>query len=286
MRSRATKENNYFALFSEGKTLRFAIDPSKPITPLIHPEIEDVSLGTKCFAGCPYCYTSAISSGVLYTDVVEKIKKSYGSLPEDQRPFQIAIGGGGEPTLHPEFVEVLKAVAELGVLPNYTTNGMHLTEEILEVTKEFCGGVAVSCHPHLEKIWREALRKFTSKGIKTCLHIIVGEPGSSEKFWEIYDSTDDIYCYVCLPYQAVGRAKKIETEKEWDVFFSEAIDRKVEDIAVGAPFFEYLQKHQEIVDQMGIGIYEPEMFSGYRKLDENFETVLISSYNPTPKGTQ
>ncbi len=284
MRTRKTADSNYFAMFKDGKTLRFAIDPSKPITSLANPEIEDVSLGTKCWAGCPYCYTSATSSGEIYPNVVEKIKKVYGDLTEDQRPFQIAIGGGGEPTLHPEFVDVLKTVAGLRVLPNFTTNGMHLTEELLEATKEFCGGVAVSCHPHIEKIWRKALIQFVEKEIKTCLHIIVGEPKSADKFWEIYDSTEGVYCYVCLPYQAVGRAKEIETEKEWDAFFAEAIERKVEDIAVGAPFFGYLNKHPEIVDGLGIGVYEPEMFSGYRKLDENFETVLISSYNPTPKG--
>ena len=78
---------------------------------------------------------------------------------EEHRPYQVAIGGAGEPTLHPDFCEVLKTSRELDIMPNYTTNGMHLSDKILYATKEYCGGVAVSTHKHLK--WGKAVEKLS-----------------------------------------------------------------------------------------------------------------------------
>jgi hypothetical protein len=50
---------------------------------------------------------------------------------------------------------------------------MHLTQEILEATKKYSGGVAVSCHPHLDKIWKKAVDSYYQNKIKLNLHIII-----------------------------------------------------------------------------------------------------------------
>ena len=66
------------------------------------------------------------------------------------KPFQIAIGSTGEPTIHPEFCEFLETVYNTGVVPNYTTNGItiakdnELSNKILAYTRRYVGGVAVS----------------------------------------------------------------------------------------------------------------------------------------------
>ena len=120
---------------------------------------------------CHFCYTSAIKNGINYSNLTEKIEKWFGSLDKNQRPFQVAIGGGGEPTLHPEFPLAVEKFRELGIMPNYTTNGMHLTDEVMDATIKHCGGVAVSCHPHLDKVWKNAVKKLTNAGIRTNLHI-------------------------------------------------------------------------------------------------------------------
>ncbi|KKQ99974.1 MAG: Radical SAM protein [Candidatus Woesebacteria bacterium GW2011_GWB1_39_12] len=284
MRIRREPESNYFAIFHNGKTFRFAINASLPITQLRHPEILDCAITAKCYADCPWCYVSSVKEGKHYSNIVVKAREIFGNLDLDQRPFQIAIGGEGEPTLHPDFIPFLKSIAELEIVPNYTTNGMHLSDEILKATKEFCGGVAVSCHPHLEKVWRKAANQLIQAGIATCLHIIVGEYGTSEKFWQIYDSTDGIYCYVALPYQAVGRAKEIDVEPEWNCFFREAMKLTPSDLAVGAPFHSFLLKHPEIVKTLGISMYDPEILSGYIILDDDYKTLLVSSYNQIPRG--
>ena len=58
----------------------------------------------------------------------------------------------GEPTIHPEFCKFLETVYNLGIVPNYTTNGISIAkydgnaEEILEATSKYVGGVAVSAN--------------------------------------------------------------------------------------------------------------------------------------------
>ncbi|MHA1232498.1 MAG: radical SAM protein, partial [Candidatus Helarchaeota archaeon] len=91
----------------------------------------------------------------------------------DARVLQIALGGG-EPTLHPEFVEILKKLRVNGdIIPNYTTNGTLLTNEILEASKKYCGAVAVSYMENLYKTTLEAAKKFVDYGIQVNVHIVL-----------------------------------------------------------------------------------------------------------------
>lgn len=283
LRKRSEPISNYEAVFLHGKTIRFRKGPNRPILPLKYPEIEDVSLGTQCTAGCPYCYTSALRKGKLYDNVVEKILDYYGNLSLDQRPFQVAIGGGGEPTEHPDFIQVLKTFRYLKILPNYTTNGLYLSKEILDTTLEVCGGVAVSCHPHLDKVWKKAVQSLVSKGIKTSVHIIIGQEGSDIRFWELFDSLNGIDSFVALPYIPQGRAQEINTLPVFNSFFNTAIKIKPKNLAVGALFYPYLLENQSIPRELSLSIYEPEILSGYRMLDDDYKTLRKSSFDHTPK---
>lgn len=179
MRVRVDEKSNYKAVFFDnGKTIRMNIDPLKSIKTPQHPEIEDVAINSKCEAGCRYCYVSAVKSGSNFENIIDKAKEVWGSLEMNQRPFQIAIGGAGESTLHPQWIDFVKTVRELGILPNYTTNGMHLTDEILDATEKYCGGVAVSWHPHIEKFFHSSIEKYSKINTKLNTHIIVGDDKS------------------------------------------------------------------------------------------------------------
>jgi MoaA/NifB/PqqE/SkfB family radical SAM enzyme len=285
MRIRNFPELNYRAIFTKtGKTIRTKYDRSKPFGQQLYPEISDISFGTKCLANCTYCYTSAIKSGENYIDLVSKIKSLYGSMTMNERPFQVACGGGGEPTLHPDFVPAMQAFYDLGIMPNYTTNGMHLSPEVLQATKEICGGVALSFHPHIEKVFWKAIKDFNSVGIKPNIHLIVGEPGSADQVVRFYENHfDEIDYLVLLPYQAVGRGAQIEVEGEWNKLFHLLKTYKKDKLAFGALFYEYLQANEDTLGHLDLDMYEPEVFSGYRLLDDSFETLRKSSYDLRPK---
>jgi hypothetical protein len=126
---------------------------------------------------------------------------------------------------HPSFVDILKASNAFGITPNYTTNGMWVRDPrcgILAATKELCGGVAVSTHPHLEKYWREAVELYLSENIHTNLHVIIGDRKSIDTFAELYrEFSGRIKYFVLLPLAAQGRST--EEFSDWDYLKSKNI---------------------------------------------------------------
>ena len=286
---REFKDRNYRAIFNEasGQTIRIALNPSKEIEPLEHPELLDISFGTKCLANCSFCYTSAIKNGVNYPNITQKVRDWYGKLSPNERPFQVAIGGGGEPTLHPEFPEAVKAFRDLGIMPNYTTNAMHLTPEVMDATVKYCGGVAISCHHHLDKVWKKGIRTLVDAKVRTNLHIIVGEPGTTERFWDIYNEfKDDIEYFVLLPYQAAGRGKPVPVEAEWTKLFDTLLENRLDNIAFGALFYPFILANKQKYGKFDISLYEPEVMSGYVMFEDGPYLVRKSSYDLRPKFPQ
>jgi len=83
---------------------------------------------------------------------------------------QVALGGRGDPNLHPNFKEIVEYARSNGVVPNYTTSGFGLTDEQIEISKQ-CGSVAVSNYKNLEMY--NALNKLTAAGIKTNIHYLL-----------------------------------------------------------------------------------------------------------------
>jgi MoaA/NifB/PqqE/SkfB family radical SAM enzyme len=282
VRTRIDTSANYRAVFSNGKTLRMRIDPTRPISVPAHPEIEDVAINSRCLANCPYCYTSATKNGQDFDRIVDKAHEVWGSLDPKERPFQIAIGGAGESTMHRDWPEFVRTVAELGIVPNYTTNGMHLTKRILRATQDHCGGVAVSYHPHIEPAFHRAISVLSGIDTQLNAHVIVGQSGSldalkrlAERHW------DSITHFVVLPYIAAGRATPVETDQEWRETFewiskTEAPSR----FAFGALFHPWLQLNEVPLD---INTYEPEVLSGYRLMDDSYRLLRKSSYDLRPK---
>src|SRR5574344_270786 len=86
-------------------------------------EFYDVGINTKCNAECKFCYVGASSKGVDYEGICETWNKWMKTFPEDkviegtniistEKPFQIAIGSTGEPTVSLQFCKFLQTVYE------------------------------------------------------------------------------------------------------------------------------------------------------------------------------
>lgn len=177
--------------------------------------------------------------------------------------------GGGEPTLHPDFCELLEVSHDMGIVPNYTTNGINLTDEIINYTKKYSGGVAVSCHSHLN--WHEGVNRLIDAGIKTNLHVIISDKKSIDNFIKIYNEySGKVDYFVLLPMTESGRAKKVDIE--WE-YLKENISDDIEDIAFGANFYPYLLQGSNF----DVSLYEPEIMSGY--LDMSNMKLYKSSFH-------
>lgn len=151
-------------------TVKFSNNYVAPCTNT--PVLIDLSLNNYCNKRCKYCYMSAVKEDLGnylsmedFELLLEKMVKA--------RVLQIALGGG-EPTLHPHFPEILRRLREEGnIIPNYTTNGSNLTREILNASKRYCGAVAVSYSEERSKEVLEATKKLLSFNIQTNIHIVL-----------------------------------------------------------------------------------------------------------------
>jgi organic radical activating enzyme len=280
IKTRCFPEKNYKSIYFNGKTMRIALDPEKPIRDLDYPEFYDIKLTDNCNGNCSYCYQNS-GGGNEDVDAVRKLTTFFMSMSVNERPFQIAYGGG-EPTMHPQFHEIMKLTRNFDVSPNYTTNGMFIesgskTREITKTTKEYCEGVAITCHKHLKRYWHSCADYFIWEGIFTNFHNLINDEKSVDDFFDIYEEwKGKIKYFVVLPLINQGRAKDYPFEHEY--FFDrieELINSGVDisDIAFGANFFPYLEDKK----YLKLSLYEPEIMSKY--LDLTTGNLYKSSFD-------
>lgn len=132
---------------------------------------------------------------------------------------------------------------------------------IINATKQYCGGVAVSTHPHLDKTWRKAVEILLNNNIFTNLHVIIGNRQSIDIFSEVYKTyAGKVKYFVLLPMSAQGRSK--DSFSDWE-YFSKSIEGSPHDIAFGANFHPYLAE----TGRFNVSIYEPESMSAYLDLE-------------------
>lgn len=285
VKTRSIPESNYKAVWSNLKTLRVGFTPHIQLPPHWS-EFYDVSLGRMCNGHCPFCYTDARAGGKTYQDVALKIEHLCSTIWKDpnHRPFQVAIGSEGEPTLHPEFGRVCETFFHHGIVPNYTTNGVTLVgrepnKELLEITSKYVGGVAVSVYNW--NPWRLAVRNLLEYGnTNVNLHIIISDMASVSRLKEIYEwGGDDIHTYVLLPLMAHGRSKEsmsLEAFHALQDFLTTVPHFK---FALGALMYPWLQHHQDPSKApIRCSIYEPEMYSKNLILDDPIR-ITPSSYD-------
>lgn len=276
--NRRFEEHNYHAIYCDHKTTRYKIRDNEEMTPLEYPEFYDIKITNKCSGNCPYCYQDCKEDGEVYKDIVKKFISYFGNMNENQRPFQIAIND----IQHPEIFEFIKTAYDYYITPNYTTNGMWTADKdykyknkIIEYTKKYCGGVAVSCHPHLSTHWTIAAKLYIYNKIPLNFHCIISDKESIDYFLDIKSKWEDKIdgYFVLLPYITKGRAKKKEVDYD---YLKSKIARDDMKISFGANFYEFLKK-----EDFQVSLYMPEMFSKYIDFKGN-GYIYNSSFEDKP----
>ena len=278
-------EYNYHAVWANLKTLRLGKGTALELPPAAS-EFYDVSLGTSCNLGCPFCYTNALHNGKFYSEICKKAEWFFGNMSDNEKPFQIAIGSQGEPTLHPQFTNFVETVYKLNIVPNYTTNGLiiaddsELSEKILEATSLYVGGVAVSANTWSSLVndtWRKAVKKLIAFGNTNInIHYIISDKKSVDDFISIYNEfKDDVLYFVLLPLMNSGRSNSRYSEDAFEYLLKSGLDWSK--IAFGAHFYENLRNQNKIK----CWLYPPESFSKNLILDDVIQ-ITPSSFNINP----
>lgn len=130
MKSRITP--NGVHLFDRQSGVNILLDEFLPNEPTWSnsPRQVSVALTNLCDLRCVYCYAPKYKA-VLHIDTV------LSWLKELDAAGCLGIGfGGGEPTLHPDFIDICKrAAVETQLAITFTTHGHHLTPQLVERLK-------------------------------------------------------------------------------------------------------------------------------------------------------
>lgn len=164
--------SGHLTLFNRttGKKVRVLPEKAGPPAFSVAPELVDIKITDYCPVGCSYCYQGSTKAG---RHASLKEIRGFAAYIGAMGVFEVAIGGG-DPTTHPEFVEILKAFHDNGVVPNFSTQLWDWLDkkEIADAVKSYCGAVALSTQnaDHANK-WIETCAKLE---IKPHIHYVLG----------------------------------------------------------------------------------------------------------------
>lgn len=138
--------NNYWTLYdpNNGNRIRMVFDKTgeKTVMPTkaSSPDLVDMKITSYCNFGCKFCYMDSTSTG--YPADFAKIQQTIDFL-KSKEVFEIAYGGG-EPTTHPDFINILKYTAAAHITPNFTTKNFKWLKENFAEIKDVIGSCAYS----------------------------------------------------------------------------------------------------------------------------------------------
>jgi radical SAM protein with 4Fe4S-binding SPASM domain len=172
------------------------------------PELADISISNHCTAGCAYCYRdSKDDRSFMSLDEYEAVLDAL-THPHWGSVFQVALGGG-EPLEHPEFIQILEATKQRGIVANFTTNARHVSAKMAEQIAGLVGAVAVSVSS-IKQLRREKVNLLLNAGVRVNLHFILDEKSIHEGIdilgGRYNDSLEGVHAIVFLTYKPRGRA--------------------------------------------------------------------------------
>lgn len=145
------KQDGHYWIFynsSTGNKIRFSFDvddmEAKSYDKSTTPELVDLKITNYCPYECDFCYQSSTKTGQhAEIGAINRIISQLGGM----QVFELAIGGG-EPTMHPEFAEILEYCHEENIVPNFTTYSKKWlkNKSLVQAVKKYAGGIGVSIH--------------------------------------------------------------------------------------------------------------------------------------------
>lgn len=122
--------------------------------------------------------------------------------------FQVALGGG-EPLEHPDFLEFIEITNKFGVIPNFTTNGIHLNHNLVQSIEGKVGAVAVSVCD-INDLKETNFKILLESGIKTNIHFLLTRTSINQATEILKGTYNDVLSglngIIFLTYKPTGRA--------------------------------------------------------------------------------
>jgi len=121
---------------------------------------------------------------------------------------QLALGGRGDPNQHKDFERLLQICRENDLVPNYTTSGFGMTDKQVQLTKQYCGAVAVSWYR--SQYTESAIRKFIDAGCRTNIHYVLSKNSIQEAVERLSENNfpEGVNAVIFLMHKPVGQGER------------------------------------------------------------------------------
>ncbi len=200
-----SKKYNFIFRYDDGFFMRWGehTDDGPQFSPY-GPEILDLEISSgKCNGRCEFCYKDNGADGNTHHMTLDEFKIIFNKMPKTLT--QIAFGIC-DISSNPDFFAMMEYSRKNNVTPNYTCNGLEVTEEVAERTSKTCGAVAVSL-VNKDKTY-DAIRKFVKAGMIQCnMHYMLSEE-TYDKAFDVVDDMAEIKGFnaiVFLQYKPKGK---------------------------------------------------------------------------------
>ncbi len=212
--ARYDEEFGHWTLFHRrsGDKIRFFMDKgSKKYPSLSHaPELVDIKITNRCGYNCPYCYQASVPEG-RHASANEL--RELGYRLSRLKVFEVAFGGG-EPTSHPKFFELLGDFRDLGIVPNFTTRNLQWMNSIDAVNQviNYAGGFAYSVDK-AEQVENLAKKLETADILRSqvSIQLVLGVT-TTEEFQNILDVCQrEGLQLTLLGFKNIGRGPNVRT---------------------------------------------------------------------------
>lgn len=203
----ARKQGSWWTLYNKYSGAKLRISFEKNPEPYLYsdfPELCDVSITTKCPYGCKNCYMNCGTTGLdADADIVGALRYALTS-----NTFEIALGGG-EPTLHPQFLDILQGFSEGSITPNFTTRNYSvlIDSDYMDIINAQVGVMALSIASHTDLDELEILiNKIHHRKVTLGFQVILDATPRSVIERAIAIAEDAVGVMTFLGYKTTGRA--------------------------------------------------------------------------------
>jgi MoaA/NifB/PqqE/SkfB family radical SAM enzyme len=192
------------------------------------PELVDMKITDYCPYNCEFCYQNSSVRGIHAP--YERIVSYIDALGKNgMQTLEIAIGGG-EPTLHPDFLKLLKYIREQGIVPNFTTRNKKILSDnnFIEVIKDCVGAFAFSINNYDEILEIKQIlkdKKDFEFNEKITYQVIVGVI-SFEDLVKIREKLDYRETLTLLAFKKSGRGSKFKVSRNDYSEIADIFDRE------------------------------------------------------------
>jgi len=229
MKSKFDQKGRYIACFDEksGFYLRTGvIDENSHITDkdpfrAEFPELLDVGImghclhgsSGKCLQSGVQCYQNGLNTYMPNMSVsdFEKIAAQC-----QDKTFQFALGGRGDPDQHEDFQEILEICHQYQIVPNYTSSGFGFNQRIVDLSKKYCGAVAISWYRSSYTL--HAINLLLRSNVKTNIHYVLSDSTIDEAITRLKnnDFPAGINAVIFLLHKPIGLGQNSNVLKASD----------------------------------------------------------------------